>query len=200
MRHIHQLSPIMMVFSCFMSIATLPLLTTGFAINKRILSISPKTISISSSRSSSIITPSSLHVARSEIHDNELPLTYLELVNLPRHPSNDAANNILISTEKAIRSMQKCELYDAQIVEAAEEEIIPISVEQESVYANSYVDLSKVSTIGFDYDYTLVTYTQELLELIYDMALRRLVEEKEYPREMLESGLRFDPFFSIRGE
>jgi hypothetical protein len=97
--------------------------------------------------------------------------------------------------------MQKCELYDAQIVEAEEEDkIIPIPVEQESVYANSYVDLSKVSTIGFDYDYTLVTYTQELLELIYDMALRRLVEEKEYPREMLESGLRFDPFFSIRGE
>jgi hypothetical protein len=80
------------------------------------------------------------------------------------------------------------------------DEIIPLPIEQESVYANSYVDLSKVSTIGFDYDYTLVTYTQELLELIYDMALKRLVEEKEYPREMLESGLKFDPFFSIRGE
>lgn len=80
------------------------------------------------------------------------------------------------------------------------DEIIPLPIEQESVYANSYVDLSKVSTIGFDYDYTLVTYTQELLELIYDMALKRLVIEKEYPREMLESGLKFDPFFSIRGE
>ena len=51
----------------------------------------------------------------------------------------------------------------------------------------------------FFVDYTLVTYTEELLELIYDMALKRLVEEKEYPREMLESGLTFDPQFSIRG-
>ena len=155
---------------------------------------------------------SSLYVAGSEIdeiselpsdnNDNELPLTYLELVNLPRHPSNEAANTILTATEKAIRSMQKCELYNDKVsanIEQPEEEI-PLLMETESVYANSYVDLSKVSTIGFDYDYTLVTYTQELLGLIYDMALRRLVEEKEYPREMLESGLRFDPFFSIRGE
>ena len=136
-------------------------------------------------------------------YDNEIPLTYLELVNLPRHPFNEAANRILIATEKAIRSMQKCELENDKLLQqqqTAKEEEIPISAEQESVYANSYVDLSKVSTMGFDYDYTLVTYTQELLGLIYDMALRRLVEEKEYPREMLESGLKFDPFFSIRGE
>ena len=136
-------------------------------------------------------------------YDNEIPLTYLELVNLPRHPFNEAANRILIATEKAIRSMQKCELDNDKLQQqqqTAKEEEIPISAEQESVYANSYVDLSKVSTMGFDYDYTLVTYTQELLGLIYDMALRRLVEEKEYPREMLESGLKFDPFFSIRGE
>lgn len=70
----------------------------------------------------------------------------------------------------------------------------------ESVYANSYVDLGKVDTVGFDFDYTLVTYTTELLSLIYDMSLKRLVQEKEYPREMLTAGLKFDPFFSIRGE
>lgn len=84
--------------------------------------------------------------------------------------------------------------------EGEEEEWLPLEVEQESVYANSYVDLGKVDTVGFDYDYTLVTYTKELLELIYDMSLKRLVEEKEYPREMLEVGMKFDPFFSIRGE
>jgi len=71
---------------------------------------------------------------------------------------------------------------------------------ESSVYANSYVDLGKVDTVGFDFDYTLVTYTTELLSLIYDMSLKRLVEEKEYPREMLSAGLKFDPFFSIRGE
>ena len=44
----------------------------------------------------------------------------------------------------------------------------------ERVFANSYVDLGKVDTVGFDYDYTLVTYTEELLELIYDMALKTI--------------------------
>jgi len=206
-----QISPIMMTCSCLMFIATVPFLTDGFAINKRMTTI-PSSQATISSRNIISSSSSSLYVAGSEIdetselpsdnNDNELPLTYLELVNLPRHPSNEAANTILTATEKAIRSMQKCELYNDKVsanIEQPEEEI-PLLMETESVYANSYVDLSKVSTIGFDYDYTLVTYTQELLGLIYDMALRRLVEEKEYPREMLESGLRFDPFFSIRGE
>ena len=201
---------------------TIPSSKANIISHSRILTISSSKATI---RSHNKISSSSLHVTsedprkpinaaasfeeylkeRSKIDGtpNEIPLTYLELVNLPRHPSNEAANTILIATEKAIRSMQKCELDADKLLnteQPTEEEEIPISAEKESVYANSYVDLSKVSTLGFDYDYTLVTYTQELLSLIYDMALRRLVEEKEYPREMLESGLKFDPFFSIRGE
>ena len=121
-------------------------------------------------------------------------------MELPRHPTNTAANQILIATENALKLMQQSEMESAQQPQQQPQTNIELINEQESVYANSYVDLSKVSSIGFDYDYTLVTYTQELLGLIYEMALRRLVEEKEYPREMLECGLRFDPFFSIRGE
>ena len=51
----------------------------------------------------------------------------------------------------------------------------------------------------FDYDYTLVTYTENLLALIYRKALERLVNERQYPTEMLHAGLEYDPFFSIRG-
>ena len=69
----------------------------------------------------------------------------------------------------------------------------------EEIYANNYVDLGKIDTIGFDYDYTLVTYTDDLLHLIYEKALNRLVMEREYPTEMLSSGMEYDPFFSIRG-
>lgn len=69
----------------------------------------------------------------------------------------------------------------------------------DAIFANTYVDLGQVETIGFDYDYTLVTYTEELLELIYDMALKRLVHDRQYPLEMLDASLGFDPFFSIRG-
>jgi HAD superfamily 5'-nucleotidase-like hydrolase len=54
-------------------------------------------------------------------------------------------------------------------------------------------------SVGFDFDYTLVTYTDELLELIYEKALARLVTDRNYPTEMLEIDLKYDPLFSIRG-
>lgn len=38
-----------------------------------------------------------------------------------------------------------------------------------------------------------------MLELIYEKALQRLVTSRQYPKQMLEVGLRYDPFFSIRG-
>eukprot|EP00934_Nitzschia_sp_Nitz4_P001685 Nitzschia sp. Nitz4//scaffold123_size70294//65611//67723//NITZ4_005935-RA/size70294-augustus-gene-0.66-mRNA-1//-1//CDS//3329534506//1685//frame0 len=69
----------------------------------------------------------------------------------------------------------------------------------DAIFANSYVDLGKIDTVGFDYDYTLVTYTDELLDLIYDKALERLVRDRYYPQVLTKSGLKFDPFFSIRG-
>ena len=129
------------------------------------------------------------------------------MTSLPRHPSNDESNAILTRAEIALQSMQSQIIRDATIKEQTFPnpmqsgfDVDIIDIEQESVYANSYVDLGAVDTVGFDYDYTLVTYTATLLELIYDMALRRLVEEKEYPREMLEVGLKFDPSFSIRGK
>jgi HAD superfamily 5'-nucleotidase-like hydrolase len=37
------------------------------------------------------------------------------------------------------------------------------------------------------------------LELIYEKALQRLITDRQYPVEMLEAGLKYDPFFSIRG-
>ena len=159
------------------------------------------------------ITSSSSHSSSREFEETNTAIDYASMTTLPRHPTNDEANDILSDTERALRSMQeKVLFYTAHEIEGssdatssyeAEEEMeqeIPVDIEQESVYANSYVDLGKVDTVGFDFDYTLVTYTKELLELIYDMALTRLVEEKEYPREMLSAGLKFDPFFSIRGK
>jgi HAD superfamily 5'-nucleotidase-like hydrolase len=154
-------------------------------------------------------------VSRNEITDSldinptngekSVAYDYSEMTILPRHPTNEVANEILVQTEGALKKMQERELFLASgedvggSLSVLEEEEIPMEIEQESVYANSYVDLGKVDTVGFDFDYTLVTYTQQLLELIYDMALRRLVNEKEYPSAMLSSGLKFDPFFSIRG-
>lgn len=65
--------------------------------------------------------------------------------------------------------------------------------------ANNYADLGKIDIVGFDYDYTLVTYKEELLSVIYQHALNKLVTGRQYPVEMLDAGLKYDPFFSIRG-
>lgn len=118
------------------------------------------------------------------------------LMTLPRH-SHAGVNSILEQTESILR---KLHLHSKQIssnkhVSAAKD----VALQHEVVYANSYVDLGKIDIIGFDFDYTLVTYTEELLHLIYDMALKRLVSDRQYPMEMLESNLKFDPYFSIRG-
>lgn len=122
---------------------------------------------------------------------------------MPQHPTNNAVNRILSTTEMVLDHMHKD--YDPNDFEN-ENTFAPwnnanADSDSDGVYANSYVDLGRIDTVGFDYDYTLVTYTTALQELIYDMALIRLVRDKQYPSEMLEKGImEFDPKFSIRGE
>lgn len=137
--------------------------------------------------------------------DASLPDTMLEL---PRHAHNDGVNKILLEIEHSIQTMHM----DSKVVDAknVKRSMTPTAdtdpddgdamSQRDAIFANTYVDLGKVDTVGFDYDYTLVHYTDELLELLYDMALKRLVNDRHYPLEMLESGLCYDPFFSIRGE
>lgn len=125
--------------------------------------------------------------------DDALPEIMLQL---PNH-SNEAVNEILLETESLIRSMHRhTKKVDQKTLSRSTKQT---GSENDAIYANTYVDLGKVDTVGFDYDYTLVTYTEELLELIYDMALKRLVNDRYYPMEMLDAGLQFDPYFSIRG-
>lgn len=123
------------------------------------------------------------------------PLDEKSYLTLPRH-SHEGVNDILLNTEKVIRQLH---VHSKQIQQKTIEAAKETGRSLEKVYANNYVDLGKVDTVGFDFDYTLVTYSEELLELIYDMALNRLVTSRQYPEEMLDSGLSFDPFFSIRG-
>ena len=67
------------------------------------------------------------------------------------------------------------------------------------VYANTYVNLGSAKVIGFDYDYTLVSYKPEILHLIYDLAKQQLVDQLKYPKELLKELPGYDPNFAIRG-
>ena len=120
-------------------------------------------------------------------------------LSLPRHSYEEDVNKVLEMSESFLS-----DIYSVSAMEAAEvimpdcQKDAPQACASEQVFANSYVDLGRVDTVGFDYDYTLVTYTDELLEMIYDMSKERLVEKNSYPKEILDE-LKFDKNFSIRG-
>ena len=140
---------------------------------------------VSRPRSTNLQFSSSLNPTTTSYEKNEKEEgneDFEDLLKLPRHP-NKSVNQILEETESVVEAMYKFskEKNEGKSIEDAKED----GRLHEKVYANNYVDLGKVDTIGFDFDYTLVTYTEELLELIYDMALKRLVNDKQYPTEMV---------------
>eukprot|EP00053_Salpingoeca_punica_P014290 m.129801 g.129801 ORF g.129801 m.129801 type:complete len:543 (+) comp16419_c0_seq2:321-1949(+) len=68
---------------------------------------------------------------------------------------------------------------------------------KDRVFANSTTYLRHVDSYGFDYDFTLVSYTPALLNTIFNIARDYLVEQKDYPSAVKQ--LCFDRTFAIRG-
>jgi len=71
----------------------------------------------------------------------------------------------------------------------------PISTK--NVFANRELDMSKISAIGFDYDYTLAAYKTSLQHFIYDEAKYHLLVEAGYPEQL--ASLKFEKDFAVRG-
>ncbi|KJE94852.1 5'-nucleotidase domain-containing protein [Capsaspora owczarzaki ATCC 30864] len=65
------------------------------------------------------------------------------------------------------------------------------------VFVTNEVDLSHIDAFGFDYDYTLASYNNELQALIYQLAAQSLINNNKYPAEC--ANLQYDPNFAIRG-
>ncbi|KAJ2887937.1 hypothetical protein FB639_000987 [Coemansia asiatica] len=65
------------------------------------------------------------------------------------------------------------------------------------IFPNTELQLSKVRTYGFDYDYTLARYTDKLPETIYTMIRDVLVNKMLYPPVL--RALKYDKSFAIRG-
>lgn len=57
--------------------------------------------------------------------------------------------------------------------------------------------MSEIEAIGFDYDYTLAVYKKPVNTMIYELALRVLIEDYKYPAAIFE--MNYDPTFAIRG-
>mmetsp|Transcript_30246 Transcript_30246/g.46157 ORF Transcript_30246/g.46157 Transcript_30246/m.46157 type:complete len:584 (-) Transcript_30246:47-1798(-) len=153
--------------------------------------------------------PTFLHVSSDEVASrvildeslhNKIDVTKFDkkLLTLPRH-SHSGVEKILSSTQQSLRQLHQepDNVTRSSLQTMGKTE--PTGGGHEIIFSNSYVDLGKIDIVGFDYDYTLLTYKEELLDLIYDMALNRLVVDRKYPLGMLDAGLKFDPRFSIRG-
>ena len=66
------------------------------------------------------------------------------------------------------------------------------------IYINRIINMKKIKAIGFDMDYTLVRYQTEAFEnFTHGVLLKKLVENKNYPKEILK--LSFDFSLVIQG-
>ncbi|MQL91551.1 hypothetical protein Taro_024168 [Colocasia esculenta] len=67
----------------------------------------------------------------------------------------------------------------------------------QGIYVNKNLKLDDIHVYGFDYDYTLAHYSENLQTLTYDLAKEHLVKELRYPKSCLD--FKYDPTFPIRG-
>lgn len=68
---------------------------------------------------------------------------------------------------------------------------------QNDVFANNEVSFRDINFFGFNFNYTLASYSDDLHDVIYKLSVEKLIEEKSYPCEL--SKLKYDSSFTIRG-
>lgn len=75
---------------------------------------------------------------------------------------------------------------------------LPDDVNKLGIFANDELNLSEIDVYGYDYDYTLAAYKKATVEnMIHSLAKKALVNELNYPQEMLKFD--YDPDLTIRG-
>ncbi|KAK8797278.1 hypothetical protein WA158_004486 [Blastocystis sp. Blastoise] len=65
------------------------------------------------------------------------------------------------------------------------------------IFPNTDVNMNSLNVIGFDYDFTLVHYTEDIQYYIYRTARDYLIDHMRYPEIFRKSD--YDPSFAIRG-
>ncbi|XP_014771704.1 5'-nucleotidase domain-containing protein 3 [Octopus bimaculoides] len=115
-----------------------------------------------------------------------LKITYINTRNL--YVSNKCLQKKDRLYLKAIYEQRKVQLKDYDL---------PANVNRKAIFANNEVQLQEIEVYGFDYDYTLASYTPELHDLIYDLGRDSLVYNSKYPEGLRE--MKYDPNFAVRG-
>ncbi|XVE71723.1 hypothetical protein DITRI_Ditri10aG0174500 [Diplodiscus trichospermus] len=101
--------------------------------------------------------------------------------------SNDDIDKIRIEFDAAKRSFLK-------IPEALKG--MP-KTNPEGIFVIKGIRLDLIQVYGFDYDFTLAHYSDNLQSLIYDLAKEHMLNEFRYPEVCMS--FRYDPSFPIRG-
>jgi len=73
-----------------------------------------------------------------------------------------------------------------------------VSFSPSSVFANCDLSLEHIDAWGWDYDFTLVNYTNELAAFVYHRVIAILAHEHKYPIQPLLS-YEYDPTYAIKG-
>lgn len=74
---------------------------------------------------------------------------------------------------------------------------VPYPEHKRIVYTNNYIGMGDIKVVGFDLDYTLINYTDELQPLIYNLAKEILIKANGFPQSLKHC--HFDKNFAIRG-
>ena len=101
-----------------------------------------------------------------------------------------------ISAKELVQAYHRVAQYDDLALVASMSSTLPLSDPKE-IFANTEINLGDISVIGFDYDYTLVSYKEELQRFIYAEACKYLTTRSQYPPEI--ATFKYEPNFVIRG-
>ncbi|KAJ7365857.1 5'-nucleotidase domain-containing protein 3 [Desmophyllum pertusum] len=64
-------------------------------------------------------------------------------------------------------------------------------VDEQAIFANNELGMRHIDVYGFDYDYTLASYSNTLHYLIYDLSVKELMSTFGYPRGLED--MKYDP-------